>query len=318
MAPLPTSFEEFTKLHAALLATESGAHESIRQELRRDVKLRAPLSTDEAGPVKPAPLQRRGPSSRNWLVCEEEATPSASSSVPPAVRGEKVQIDLVEQVHPSSSSRCKMGRLSDDAARPAFLAEEQSGLGSGERLEGGHPVARLCFLRRRFKHLVAFMCFVTLTLGVLLAALCAIELLPASTLAWLEGRETLHHERGALPSVDEEAETAASWEDASKIGEVKEEVRFPFGTTAATASAAVAAETHSASKEAAVPAACRDVAKVSQCRASKRCCPGGPGAAHCGRLDCAWDEVRQAYNCPGSWMRDNCALSCGLCDGARS
>lgn len=52
--------------------------------------------------------------------------------------------------------------------------------------------------------------------------------------------------------------------------------------------------------------------KNQQCKSHKRCCPGGPGSNKdvlCGTQDCPV----KGETCVGSWMKDNCARTCGLC-----
>jgi len=59
---------------------------------------------------------------------------------------------------------------------------------------------------------------------------------------------------------------------------------------------------------------CVDLAEETHCARSTQCCPGGPGAAHCGHQDCRPMRDRRTYFCIGKWMSANCARTCGLCD----
>jgi hypothetical protein len=52
--------------------------------------------------------------------------------------------------------------------------------------------------------------------------------------------------------------------------------------------------------------------KNERCKSNKRCCPGGPGSnsdVMCGTEDCPV----KGESCVGSWMKDNCPSTCGLC-----
>lgn len=53
--------------------------------------------------------------------------------------------------------------------------------------------------------------------------------------------------------------------------------------------------------------------KHESCSSWKRCCPGGPGSnenTQCGSDDCFVD----GKPCVGSWMKENCPRTCGLCN----
>eukprot|EP00931_Biecheleriopsis_adriatica_P080494 TRINITY_DN53838_c0_g1_i1.p1 TRINITY_DN53838_c0_g1~~TRINITY_DN53838_c0_g1_i1.p1 ORF type:complete len:356 (-),score=46.65 TRINITY_DN53838_c0_g1_i1:255-1322(-) len=66
-------------------------------------------------------------------------------------------------------------------------------------------------------------------------------------------------------------------------------------------------------KQEAAAEICRDKQSAEQC-GTVACCPGGAGGPQCGGSDCSFDSVSNTYSCPGSWMKQNCAASCGLCE----
>lgn len=305
MASPLRAFGECRNLHAALLAAECNAYESTTQQLRRATEFRTAASddTESCSPQKPVPLQRRCPpsllqNSSSEATSECKATPSSSSCATPRAKRQPCGLPELVPLSPLDSRTVVQ-------QKPSVLPTQTEVLSSN----GSSPrAATPTFLSRRFRHLIAFMCFVILTLGLLLAALCVIELyIPDATLAWIEGR-TVRHQTPTTTSIRQDAETELDAQATSQVAVSvihQEDPTPPLPSTTHELSAPPASK-------------CEDVAEVLQCRSSRRCCPGGPGAAHCGQLDCTWNEARQAYDCPGSWMRDNCALTCGLCDGPRS
>jgi hypothetical protein len=53
--------------------------------------------------------------------------------------------------------------------------------------------------------------------------------------------------------------------------------------------------------------------KENICKTHKRCCPGGPGSdsnVKCGTEDCPIE----GKTCVGTWMKENCPKTCGLCE----
>lgn len=62
---------------------------------------------------------------------------------------------------------------------------------------------------------------------------------------------------------------------------------------------------------------CRDKAPGTQCADSVDCCPGSAGGSRCSTGDCWHSAEHNKYICIGTWMKMNCAKTCGLCDSCK-